>query len=116
MFIHLFSIRAEMFEPPSVDSLYVIDDSDVLVMMDTQTYDAAKELSHVPEEVERKRSLINNYVKYTELRIRMDQAMYPRILRLDVDEELSFDDLDRVIQTYPADRLKAKLKSWEFKV
>jgi len=115
MFIHLFLVRAQLFEQPTIDTLHIIDGNDSLVMMDAQTYIAAKELSHVPKEVEHKRSIITNYVKYAEIRIRMNQDIYQSILRLDVNEELSFDDLDRLIQSYSADKLKAKLKSWEFK-
>ena len=115
MFIHLFTVRAEMFGEPSLDSLFVIDNTDVLVMMDDQTYTAAKELSHVPKEVVQKRNYISSYVGSTEMRLRFNQDIYPKILRLDVDEELSMDDLESLVQSYPSDRLEAKLKSWEFK-
>lgn len=115
MIIHLFTVQLDTFEPPTLDTLLCIDTTDTLLMMDTQTFEAAKELSHIPEETISGRNEITNFVAATEMRLRFSSSIYHRMLRLDVNEELSRDDMTALLQSYDRKTLQTKLKKWEFK-
>ena len=115
MFIHLFTVRAEMFTKPTLDSLLTIDASDPLVMMDEPTMFAAQEISHVPEEVISKRNQILSYITSTEIRSRFNADIYKDILRLDAESEMTMEDLEHYVQSFPTEELQSKFMKWKFK-
>ena len=71
------------------------------------------ELSVIPEELKKQHNEIQNYLNMAPMRLRFNPDMYPSILRLDAEVELSRDMIETYINHIPKNELSLKLKKME---
>jgi len=98
----------------SIDTFYPlkIDDADWELI---QRIDALKELSAIPEHIQKTESEINSYVSGTKMRLRFNPAQYQHILMVTLpeDTDITRDGLQALLDGKTKDELKEFLHEAE---